>query len=310
MSPSSTINIYADTNIWNALCDQTVDPERLAASLAAKGSRLVLSYHTVFELLKTFRGSGEQTRQRAAKLFSFLRDYLSLNRVMCVHEILEVLGFEMSALVGRIPAPNPFVPKEALGEMISEVNRLAAGEFSPQAESFVNERVSLSSAARSGQKDHSAKRVDMTRKLRSIAPDRLETWLDASTAQATPEGIALLSDKIRYRFKEASDWDSLQYANALMNSPTLRSGKALVRADLYYNWRCANRGSNPKDLFDDMYHVLGAIYCDCYVTKEPAQAEYAHLLLTRATRVRIYKAETPINTWLESVAAERPSLAA
>lgn len=93
----------------------------------------------------------------------------------------------------------------------------------------------------------------------------------------------MLSDKIRYRFSEATPVDSLLYARALLESQTLRTAKALIRADLYFNWRCAHRGSNPKDLYDDMYHVMGAIYCDAYVTKEPAQAEYAHLLLTRTT---------------------------
>jgi hypothetical protein len=122
-----------------------------------------------------------------------------------------------------------------------------------------------------------------------------------STAAATPTALSLLSDKIRYRFSEATLVDSLLYARALLESQTLRAAKALVRADLYFNWRCAHRGSIPKDLYDDMYHVLGAIYCDAYVTKEPAQAEYAHLLLTRATSVHIYTPNVPIDRWLESL---------
>jgi hypothetical protein len=71
---------------------------------------------------------------------------------------------------------------------------------------------------------------------------------------------------------------------------------------LYYNWRCANRGSNPKDLFDDMYHVLNAIYCDVYATKERGHAEYAGLLLTTNTKVAIYDGRTPVGGWIGSVA--------
>jgi hypothetical protein len=66
------MTIYPDTNIWNALCDQAVDPARLGATLVAKEARLVLSYHTVYELLKTFRGSSAEARLRGAKLFSYL----------------------------------------------------------------------------------------------------------------------------------------------------------------------------------------------------------------------------------------------
>jgi hypothetical protein len=90
----------------------------------------------------------------------------------------------------------------------------------------------------------------------------------------------------------------------------MRAAKALVRADLYYNWRCAHRDSVKKDLYDDMYHVLGAIHCDAYVTKEPAQAEYAHLLLTRASIVHVYPPEIPIDQWLESLTLKQPPIAA
>jgi hypothetical protein len=65
-----------------------------------------------------------------------------------------------------------------------------------------------------------------------------------------------------------------------------------------YNWRCANRGSVPKDLIDDMYHVLNAVYCDVYASAEAGQAEYAHLLLTPATRVAIYDKLLPVDEWM------------
>jgi hypothetical protein len=268
------------------------------------------SYHTVYELLKTFRGSSAQARLRGAKLFSHLRAHLEGDHITCVHEVLELLGFEMAAVVGRMPAPDPFVSKQGLMEMISEVGKLAGGDFSVQAKAFVNERILLSSVARSGQKDHTEARGDVKERLRAISNDTLGAWLMDSTATATPTALSLLSDKIRYRFCEATLVDSLLYARALLESHTLRAAKGLIRADLYFNWRCAHRGSNPKDLYDDMYHVMGAIYCDAYVTKEPAQAEYAHLLLTQATGVHIYAPEIPVDQWLESLTPKQPPIAA
>jgi hypothetical protein len=304
------MTIYLDTNIWNALCDQAIDPARLAATLAARDTRLVLSYHTVYELLKTFRGSGHQAALRGAKLCSCLSDHLVGEHITCVHEILELLGFEMGAIVRQTSPPDPFVSKPVLMEMISEVRKLATGHFSAQAEAFVNERARLSSTARSDQKSHIEARADMKEKLRTISADKLGAWLAASTAIATPTAVSLLAEKIRYRFAEASLIDSLRYSSALLESPAFRTPGALVRADLYFNWRCAHRGSNPKDLYDDMYHVMGAIYCDAYVTKEPAQAEYAHLLLTPNTSVHIYKPETPVDQWLESLTPKQPPIAA
>ena len=72
------------------------------------------------------------------------------------------------------------------------------------------------------------------------------------------------------------------------------------RADLYYNWRCAHRGSNRPDLIDNMFHVLNATYCDVYVSKEKNQLEYVGLLLSRATRVEIYDG-SPVDTWLREL---------
>ena len=300
------MTIYPDTNIWNALCDQAVDPAPLRATLAAKEARLVLSYHTVYELLKTFRGSSAHAPLYAAELFANLGAHLAGDHISCVHEVLELLGREMAVVVRRIPALDPFVSKAGLMEMIAQVRRLASGDFSTQADTFVNERRSLSSAARSGQKEHTEPRPDVTERLRAISTDKLRAWLTDSTATATPTALSLLSEKIRHRFPEATIDDSRSYARALLESQTLRAAKALVRADLYFNWRCAHRGSNPKDLYDDMYHVLGAIYCDAYATKEPAQTEYAYLLLTPATSVHIYADEVPIDRWLESLTSRPP----
>ncbi len=87
-------------------------------------------------------------------------------------------------------------------------------------------------------------------------------------------------------------------AQALLHIPPCRIAKGIVRADLYFNWRCANRGSNPKDLADDLYHVLNSSYCAVYATAEPGQAEYASLILGQWTQVAIYDDHTPVDRWL------------
>jgi hypothetical protein len=85
---------------------------------------------------------------------------------------------------------------------------------------------------------------------------------------------------------------------AFLASPIAKVAGGLVRADLYYNWRCANRDSNPQDLMDDMLHVLQATYCNVYVTAEKKQSEYSGLLLTAGTSVATYDGRTPVGRWL------------
>jgi hypothetical protein len=299
------MTIYPDTNIWNALCDQAVDPAGFGAGLSARNVKLVLSFHTVNELLRTFQGSRDDSRRRGMELFSYIGEHLKGGHILGVHEILEIMGFEMSVANRRSSAPNPFVSKSRLSKLTAAVQRHAAGDFGVEADEFVNERRQFSAAARLGQKEHIEGRPDIRDKLRAISEEMLPTWLEETSTTPNPDALSLLSDRIRYRFNESTPVDSLQYANALIQSPTLRFSKASIRADLYYNWRCANRGSNSKDLYDDMYHVLEAAYCDAYVTKEPGQAKYAHLVLTKDTTVHIYSPEVPIDQWLEALAIKQ-----
>jgi hypothetical protein len=55
--------IYLDTNIWNALCDQNVDPKSMVTALAAKSSAIVFGSHNVFELAKTWGHAFRVCRQ-------------------------------------------------------------------------------------------------------------------------------------------------------------------------------------------------------------------------------------------------------
>jgi hypothetical protein len=99
-------------------------------------------------------------------------------------------------------------------------------------------------------------------------------------------------------YEKLTKQTAIMSARALLQIPPSRVAKGIVRADLYFNWRCANRGSNPKDLVDDLYHILNSSYCSFYVTAEPKQAEYASLILSQWTRVAIYDDHTPIDGWL------------
>jgi len=118
-----------------------------------------------------------------------------------------------------------------------------------------------------------------------------------------------LTNHILRRFPDVPLDEASEYATALL-SKQMRFSTAMIRCDLYYNWRCANRGSVPRDLIDDVYHVLNAVYCDLYATAEANQGEYAHLLLSDNTRVAIYDRKTPIDEWLFENRSEPKSIPA
>jgi hypothetical protein len=289
------MNIYLDTNLWNALCDQGVEPGRLLESLSARGSRLVLSHQTVFELAKTFVKAPE----RGKHLFSYVNEFV-LGDAMCTKEITGVLEAEMGALQSPTLGIRPFLPAENYCEFKRDLVGLASGDFGDQANRFVKERIELGIAERSGPGSCLEKRPHIRQSLRSVLPSQLEPWMARETT--TAQGLMLLAQQIIRQFGGVPTHDeAVTWAFWLISSPACRLAQSLVRHDLYYNWRYAHNGSIPKDLYPDMYHVLNATYCDVYATKEPGQQNYAELLLTSRTKVAIYEGQSSLDRWLEDL---------
>jgi hypothetical protein len=295
---SKVKRIYLDTNLWNLLCDQSVAASKLLASLYSKHCSLVLSYQVVFELAKCFPGLRKGVPERGAALFAYMREFVHRN-IPCVTELLEVLSEEMWALKLDRPV-NPFLPPEGYTALGSNVDLLAGGKFDERAAAFVEERTALALRTRVGPIVQLGLRPDVKQRLSDIPDSEVGEWLRSETF--TDRGASLLAGHVRRQFCEASPEDAREWALGLLASPICRLSRALVRADLYYNWRCAKRGSNPSDLFDDMYHVLNAVYCDVYATRERRHAQYAGLLLAGDTRVAIYEAGTPVGDWIVSLA--------
>jgi hypothetical protein len=285
--------IYLDTMLWNRLCDEEVDPSRLNASLAAERAKLVLSPHTGFELAKTFVNAPE----RAKKLFSYLMKFVMAN-IPCTKEISGILEAEMMALKSPGLEVVPFLPPENYDGFRRDLDMLAAGNFDDRANEFVNVRSSLGSAARIGPAHHLNNSV--AERLRKVTPESLEGWLDSECA--SDQGVVLLAEQITRQFHEAPAAEALTWAAPLLDSRTGRLAKGLVRADLYFNWRWAQRQAIPRDLYHDIYHVLLSTYCDVYATKESKQMEYAGLLLTSKTTVALYDGQSPLADWLEALA--------
>jgi hypothetical protein len=291
------MNVYLETNLWNALCDHAVDADTLMGSLGARGINLDFSGHCVTEMAKTFRGYGTAA-DRGRQLFSCLRRFADAG-ARCTKQNMELIPAELTAFTSKTEV-EPFLSANEHAQLKAEIDKLASGIFDEAANRSIDERIEFAKQTRQAQIDHLELRPEMKQNLMAISPEAFPELLDEQVLSL--DGQKILARHIMRIYPDAPPSDVFGYAGALLANPRFRFARGVVRADLYYTWRCAHRGSNRPDLIDDMFHVLNATYCDIYFTKEKNQLEYAGLLLTGATKVEIYDG-SPVGTWLEKLAA-------
>ena len=258
----------------------------------------MLGLHDFYELAKTFRGHTREALNRGQRLFSYLKGFVDAT-ILSVKENDEILAAEMWALKLGRSSVDAFFGKEDYLLLRKGVDKLASGGFDERTATYTKEQHAFASNIRLAQKQRLEGRPDAKRYLKSVSPEKLDQWLQNETSGTA--GPVSLKDHILRRFPEATEAEAMEYASALLASPASRMARGLVRAGSYYMWRCAYRDSVPRDLFDDIYHVLNSVHCDVYATEEKRQAEYAGLLLTNSTRVAIYDSRTPVDQWLESL---------
>jgi hypothetical protein len=292
--------IYMDTNLWNALCDQSVSPARMVENLASQNARLTLGNESVYEMAKTFRDSGDEGRARGIALFSHVYQYLA-EQIPFVRVNMELVAAEMWALQRGSSIPETFLNPGDYETTRVELENLAHGNLSQRVMEHIERRVASAEAIRSGQIAYLKAWPDVKRQLTSVSPEQFPQWLEVELqSQASREHLA---GQIKEYFSEATLEETAEWAQALLGSPIGRVSKAIVRRTLYYNWRCAHRESVSKDIYFDSNHILNANYADMYATKESKQMEYARLLLTPSTRIAIYDGVQDIEQWLVEQAA-------
>jgi hypothetical protein len=293
LEQGAAVKVYLETNLWNALCDHPVDADTLVASLGSRGINLVFSYHCVTEMAKTFQGFGAAA-DRGRQLFSCLRRFVDAG-ARCAQQNMKLIPAELTALTSRTEV-ELFISANEHTQLKAAIGKLANGIFDETANRFIGEQIEFAKRTREGQISHLQLRPEMKQKLVAVSPNVFPTWLDEQVLSL--DGQKILTSHIMRIYPDAPPSAAFGYARALLANPRFRFARGVVRADLYYNWRCAHRGSNRPDLIDDMFHVLNATYCDIYVTQEKNQIEYAGLLLSPDTRVEIYDG-TPVNLWLK-----------
>jgi hypothetical protein len=288
--------LYLDTNLWNRLLDQGVTSAELLAELKRRNATLVLSGQTVYELTRTFTNSPA----RGQELFRYIKLYLD-EGIVAIYDNMDLLRAEVKALYARANSVVAFFDSANEVLLKDEVAKLADGIVDSRAWAYIAERTEFAQRTREDQKSHFEKRPDMRTKLLTISADKVAAWLDE---QVTSDVGAAMLTRHLLRIYESSDINAaISTAQGLLGHPASRIAKALVRADLYSNWRCAHRRSNKKDLVDDMYHVLNAAYCNVYATAEPKQEEYTGLLLPPNVEIAIYHDDGPVKDWLLSLSS-------
>jgi hypothetical protein len=287
--------IYPDSHIWDALYDQHVDPKSMIDALAAKNATLVLSYHVVFEIAKIFLSRHLGRVARGIALFSYLKQFVDIG-IPETKQLSELLTAEAYALENDLSEIDPFATVEESAISKQEIAKLASGLVEDRVKEYVPRRIKEAEETRDKQIAHLAARPKVKAALLARKKAELDGWLRINAL--SPIGAEIVCDRMHAMLGPDPTYD---YALAVLLSPSGHIARGLVRADLYYNWRCAHGNSVPRDLMPDMLHVLQAIYCDVYVTAEIDQAKYASLLLTPRTKIAIYDAKTPIDQWLMSL---------
>jgi len=293
----SSVKIYLDTNMWDALFDGGVQPEQFVPRLARANKRLVLGLHAFYELARTFQSPRPDVIARAKALFEFLNRYLDAN-VLCAKDQSELLPAEMLMLKEGPERVEFFYPRADYDKIVAECRLLANGVQSELARQFLLDQQNFAIRATKGIIDHMDANPALKKQLSKIAPKDVESWLRKESASI--RGHSNLARHIQLRFPEVPENEITEYAVGLFSLPMKRHARGLVRADLYLHWRYARFDAIPKGLTHDVYHILNASYCDAYATADPKQ-KYAPLLLTSNTRVSMWPRDLAVDRWIESL---------
>ena len=280
--------IYADTSIWNCLCDEKVNGHNLSSSLAAQNTQLVLGENVLSEMAKAFQG----LNPRARELFSYLKSFLDFG-IPLLKPTWALLIEEALHVLKQGPEVVPFA--SSTDHLLKQVERLSKGDFDSRALQLVLERKGAAQTTRAMAKAHLTARPKLTSILKQVSSVNLPRWIARQATSA--RGRTVLAGHLKVEFPSNTSNELYYTAKKLLASRRYRVSHALVRSDLYANWRCANNGSLRSDVPDDIFHVVNASYCDIFITTDRDQGSYvAHA--RDDFKVLLYAKTDPIAKWL------------
>jgi hypothetical protein len=287
------VRIYLDTVLWNKLCDERADAPKLIAALSTRNKQLVVGTEAIYEMAKTFKGNPD----RGKELFASLKTFTDLG-IPCPRPNPNILRSEAElAFSGDRQQVNIFLNPEDYQNMQEEVDKLSRGILDQRAEQFIESRKQLAAISRAAMSAHYQIPSTLKVRLSGISVPDLEKWLRKEVARS---GRRILKEHFKELLPDLQPRRLTIIAKKLLSSPRFLLSHAVVRADLYTNWRTADTESMPRDLLPDLDHVVTASYFDVYATMEAGQSKYASLIL-KQTSIAIYDGKLPLSEWLESL---------
>lgn len=290
--------IYLDTNLWNELFFQKIDPADLMKRLKGRHACLAFSSHNLYEIAKSFHETNAATRAKGKELVAFLLAFLD-GPVEHPVEGTELLRLEANALrFLRAPSPSEvFVKASATNRFRQQARELLKGPLRPDAADFISKWKLMVRNLRVAQMD----RLDgMPALSASLKAQHLKSFLAAESTSL--QAVLILDFHLHNVLPGLRPGELRRLSHTLVHSGSASYARGVVRATLYGNWRAANHDGLAADVFDDIHHILTATYCDIYATGEAKQS-YALDLLASKTLFRAYPwdGSVSIDDWLASL---------
>jgi len=287
------VRIYLDTVLWNKLCDENADAQSLMAALSSRNRQLVLGTEAIYEIAKTFTANPD----RGKELFSYVKNFAERG-ILCPRPNPNILRSEAElALSGDREDVNLFLVPEDYRNMQDAVDKLSRGILDQRANQSIETHKQLAGSERAAMSSQYRIPSVLKTRLSRISVSDLERELRKEVEKS---GRLILKQRLGALLPDLQPKRLTIIAKKLLGSRRFRLSNAVVRADLYANWRTAGTESMPRDLLPDLDHLVTATCFDVYATKEAGQAKYASLIL-KQTKIAIYDGTLPPSRWLESL---------
>ena len=299
--------IYLDTTIWNVLSEQAPGGEQARKLCSELDVNFTLGLNAYFEMLKSFFGKRSDAVDRGKRLFNCLRNYLE-NGVAFLKSWEELLVEEARRSSGEIFDISLFSDATWRGYFVQGAQELAKGKLRPELRQLIEKRDGQSRERRSMAERLMQSQPEMLQDLRMVDPVEIEGFL--ATASVGGSGQHLLAKHLTDVFKLMSrpvPMADQDMAAALLSSDSNRVSHAIVRNDIFQNWRAARARLAcesdsvrvAKCIPDDSYHVVNGCYCDLFLTEDKdGQAVAAQYVAPRLKALVYQDKYGPFLDWL------------
>ena len=190
--------------------------------------------------------------ERGRKLFSYLKHYTD-RAIPCFRETWDLLEREAAHAVGEATRVDVCWTGVEYAALQEEIQKLADGVFDEKATRFVARRKTTARSVPDEFQDHLSSRPELRRILARVAQSDLPRWTQRELSGT--RGRRALRGHLALVFRRKPDRQLTHLAKRLLAGARYKAAHALVRSDLYLNWRWVHSGSLRRDLPDDTYHA-------------------------------------------------------